>query len=127
MVDRDPVARWTFDRVTLVGDAAHPMYQRGSNGSAQALIDARVLSDLINTTENSVAALAAYEQARLGPTSRIVHTNRTTPPDFINIKVEELTGDRPFDNLDRYISQDELRELSDNYKEIAGFGQQDMA
>jgi 2-polyprenyl-6-methoxyphenol hydroxylase-like FAD-dependent oxidoreductase len=127
MVDRDPIDRWTFGRITLVGDAAHPMYPRGSNGSAQALIDARVLSDLIKTTGNPVAALAAYEQARLGPTSRIVHTNRTTPPDFINIKVEELTGDRPFDNLDRFISQDELRELSDNYKEIAGFGQQDMA
>jgi len=52
--------------------------------------------------------------------------NRTTPPDFINIKVEELTGDRPFDDLDKYIRQDELRALSDDYKKIAGFGQQDV-
>jgi 2-polyprenyl-6-methoxyphenol hydroxylase-like FAD-dependent oxidoreductase len=126
MVDRDPIDRWTFDRITLVGDAAHPMYPRGSNGSAQALIDARVLSDLIKSHDNPIAALAAYEQVRLGPTNRIVRTNRTTPPDFINIKVEELTGDRPFDDLDRYISQDELRALSDNYKRIAGFGPQDV-
>ncbi len=126
MVDRDPVSRWTFGRVTLVGDAAHPMYQRGSNGSAQALIDARVIADLIQTSDNPVGALTAYEQARLGATTRIVRTNRTTPPDFINIKVEELTGDRPFEDLDKYISQSELRALSDNYKQIAGFGQQDM-
>ena len=52
---------------------------------------------------------------------KVVETNRATPPDFINIKVEELVGDKPFDNLDDYISQDELRALSDNYKRIAGF------
>ena len=126
MVDKDPIPRWTFGRVTLLGDAAHPMYPRGSNGAAQALIDARVLSDLLKVTGDSVAALAAYEQARLAPVNKIVHTNRVTPPDFINIKVEELVGDRPFDNLDRYISQDELRALSDNYKRIAGFGRQDV-
>jgi len=126
MVDRDPVKRWTFGRITLVGDAAHPMYQRGSNGSAQALIDARVLSDLIKTSENPMAALLAYEQARLGPTTKIVHTNRATPPDFINIKVEELTGDKPFGDLEKLITQNELRALSDNYKRIAGFAQQDV-
>jgi 2-polyprenyl-6-methoxyphenol hydroxylase-like FAD-dependent oxidoreductase len=126
MVDRDPVSRWVFGRIALVGDAAHPMYQRGSNGSAQALIDARVLSDLLASDEDAPAALRAYEQARLGPTAKIVHTNRSTPPDFINIKVEDLVGDKPFDNLDRYISQQELKALSDNYKSIAGFGHQDM-
>jgi 2-polyprenyl-6-methoxyphenol hydroxylase-like FAD-dependent oxidoreductase len=127
MVDRDPVPRWTFGRVTLVGDAAHPMYPRGSNGSAQALIDARVLGDLLQSNSDPLAALAAYEKARLSTTTRIVHTNRTSPPDYINIKVEELTGDRPFENLDKFIRQDELRALSDNYKRIAGFGQQDVA
>jgi hypothetical protein len=40
---------------------------------------------------------------------RDARTNREHPPDFINIKVEELVGDRPFDNLDDYITQDELR------------------
>ena len=127
MVDRDPVARWTFGRVTLVGDAAHAMYQRGSNGSAQALIDARVLADLFQANRDRVAALKMYEQTRLPVTTKIVHTNRSTPPDFINIKVEELVGDKPFDDLDRYISQGELKALSDNYKHIAGFSQQDVA
>ena len=59
---------------------------------------------------------SAYEARALGPTAKVVRTNRAAPPDFINIKVEELTGDRPFDNLDDYITQDELRALSDEYK-----------
>ncbi len=126
MVDRDPVKQWTFGRVTLAGDAAHAMYQRGSNGCAQALIDARVLADLIKSSDDTGAALHAYESARLSATTKIVFTNRTTPPDFINIKVEELTGDAPFDDLDRYISQSELKALSDNYKRVAGFGRQDV-
>jgi len=45
LVDRDPLPRWTFERVTLMGDAAHPMYPIGSNGSAQAILDARYLTD----------------------------------------------------------------------------------
>ena len=121
MVDRDPVDRWTFGRVTLLGDAAHPMYPRGSNGAAQAVIDARTLADLLARGDDPVAALRAYEAARLGPTAKVVRTNREFPPDFINIKVEELVGDRPFDNLDKYITQDELRALSENYKRVAGF------
>jgi 2-polyprenyl-6-methoxyphenol hydroxylase-like FAD-dependent oxidoreductase len=127
MVDRDPVARWTFGRVTLVGDAAHAMYQRGSNGSAQALIDARVLANILQANTDRVAALTLYERTRLPVTTKIVHTNRRTPPDFINIKVEELVGDKPFDDLDRFISQSELKALSDNYKDVAGFAQQDVA
>lgn len=121
MVDKDPVDQWTFGRVTFLGDAAHPMYPRGSNGSAQALIDARTLADILAKTSDAQAALKEYETQRLAPTSTVVRTNREFPPDFINIKVEDLTGDKPFNNLDDYISQDELRALSDNYKKIAGF------
>jgi len=121
MVDKDPVDRWTFGRVTLAGDAAHPMYPRGSNGSAQALIDVRVLADLIASSNDRVRAFAAYEAERRPATALVVETNRTTPPDAINLKVEELVGDRPFTNLDDYISQDELRAMSDRYKTIAGF------
>jgi 2-polyprenyl-6-methoxyphenol hydroxylase-like FAD-dependent oxidoreductase len=121
MVDKDPVGRWTFGRVTLAGDAAHPMYPRGSNGAAQAAIDARTLADCLVHHSDPRDALLAYEDARRKVTARIVRTNREHPPDVINIKVEELVGDRPFGNLDDYISQGELRVLSDNYKRIAGF------
>lgn len=121
MVDRDPVGRWTFGRVTLLGDAAHPMYPRGSNGSAQAIIDARVLAEQLGSCADPLAALAAYERLRLAPTARIVQTNRTVPPDFIITKVDELSGGRPFRRIDDLISQDELRRMSEDYKRIAGF------
>jgi 2-polyprenyl-6-methoxyphenol hydroxylase-like FAD-dependent oxidoreductase len=120
MVDKDPVDQWTFGRITLAGDAAHPMYPRGSNGAAQALIDVRVLSDLL-AQGDGVAALQQYEKIRSPATASVVRTNRSTPPDYINIKVEELTGDRPFERLEDFISQDELRKISDNYKRVAGF------
>jgi 2-polyprenyl-6-methoxyphenol hydroxylase-like FAD-dependent oxidoreductase len=122
MVDKDPVARWTFGRVTFLGDAAHPMYPRGSNGSAQALIDARTLADLLAAGGDAQAALVAYERQRLAPTAKVVETNRTVPPDFIIMKADELSGGRPFPGtIDDLVSQDELRRISDDYKKVAGF------
>ncbi|MBC8024200.1 MAG: flavin-dependent oxidoreductase [Burkholderiales bacterium] len=121
MVDKDPVERWTFGRVTFMGDAAHPMYPRGSNGAAQALIDARTLADDLAKGGDPREALLAYEKARLEATAKVVRTNRQFPPDYIIMKVDELTGGQPFANIDDVISQAELRELSDNYKRIAGF------
>jgi 5-methylphenazine-1-carboxylate 1-monooxygenase len=127
MVDKDPISQWTFGRVTLGGDAAHPMYPRGSNGAAQAAIDARTLADFLRGSTDPREALKAYEAARAEPAAKVVRTNREQPPDFINIKVEELVGDKPFDDLDKYISQDELRGLSEGYKRIAGFALADVA
>jgi 2-polyprenyl-6-methoxyphenol hydroxylase-like FAD-dependent oxidoreductase len=121
MVDKDPVGQWTFGRVTLMGDAAHPMYPRGSNGAAQAVIDARVLADLLAEGHRPVEALQLYEAARLQQTAQVVELNRRFPPDYINIRVEELTGGRPFRSIDDVISQDELRAISENYKKVAGF------
>jgi 5-methylphenazine-1-carboxylate 1-monooxygenase len=121
MVDKDPIAQWTFGRVTLMGDAAHPMYPRGSNGSAQALIDARTLAAELAQQADPIVALQIYEAKRRDTTSRIVETNRSLPPDFINIKVDELAGDKPFRHIDDVISQQELGAISEHYKKIAGF------
>jgi 5-methylphenazine-1-carboxylate 1-monooxygenase len=125
MVDKDPISQWTFGRVTLMGDAAHPMYPRGSNGSAQALIDARTLAAELTAALKQQAspavALQSYEAKRRDATSRIVETNRSLPPDFINIKVDELAGDKPFRHIDDVISQQELGAISEHYKKIAGF------
>jgi 2-polyprenyl-6-methoxyphenol hydroxylase-like FAD-dependent oxidoreductase len=121
MVDKDPVERWSFGRVTLAGDAAHPMYPRGSNGAAQAVIDARVLAECLARDADPRSAFAAYEAQRLEATAAIVRANRENPPDIINIKVEELVGDKPFVNLDDHITQAELRALSESYKRVAGF------
>ena len=124
MVDKDPVDQWTFGRVTLLGDAAHPMYPRGSNGSAQALIDARTLAvelAAVPAGQDLLPALHRYESVRRPLTAKVVQTNRTTPPDFINIKVDELTQGQPFRHIDDVISQAELRQISEDYKKIAGF------
>lgn len=121
MVDQDPLDRWTFGRVTLLGDAAHPMVPRGSNGAGQAIIDARVLRRSLSTIGDPQAALQAYADQRLPATTQVVRTNRSTPPDVIIREVWERTKDQPFDRIEDVISQAELEAISRRYKEIAGF------
>ena len=121
MVDKNALPFWTQGRVTLMGDAAHPMYPRGSNGSAQALIDARTLADQLAQHADPKEALRAYEVLRLAPTAKVVQTNRNVPPDFIIMKAHELSGGKPFRHIDDLITQDELRQISDHYKTVAGF------
>jgi 2-polyprenyl-6-methoxyphenol hydroxylase-like FAD-dependent oxidoreductase len=122
MVDKDPVPKWTFGRVTFLGDAAHPMYPRGSNGSAQALLDAATLAGLLAEEADPVGALQRYEAVRLPATAKVVHTNRTVPPDFIIMKADELSGHKPFPGtIDDLVSQEELRRISEDYKKVAGF------
>ena len=124
MVDQDPLPRWSFGRATLLGDAAHPMVPRGSNGAGQAILDARALTTALLGHEDPVAALAVYEQQRLEATTRIVLTNRTNPPDAILREVFERTRDRPFASIDDVISREELLALSEGYKKIAGYSKE---
>jgi 5-methylphenazine-1-carboxylate 1-monooxygenase len=121
MVDQDPLPRWSFGRVTLLGDAAHPMVPRGSNGAGQAILDARALTSALLDHGDPVAALAAYEKQRLEATTRIVLTNRSNPPDAILREVFQRTNDQPFGSIDDVISRDELVALSEGYKRIAGY------
>jgi 2-polyprenyl-6-methoxyphenol hydroxylase-like FAD-dependent oxidoreductase len=124
MVDQDPLPRWSFDRITLLGDAAHPMVPRGSNGAGQAILDARALTTALREHADPVAALAAYENQRLEATTRIVLTNRTNPPDAILREVFERTGDQPFKTIEDVISREELVGLSEGYKRIAGYSKE---
>ena len=121
MVDRDPVERWTFGRVALMGDAAHPMYPRGGNGGAQAILDAECLARLLAETDDAPTALAAFERERLDVVNRIVLTNRTQPPDTIIETVERLTGGQPFERIEDVIDPAELAAISDRYKDVARY------
>jgi 2-polyprenyl-6-methoxyphenol hydroxylase-like FAD-dependent oxidoreductase len=121
MVDQDPLDHWTQGRVTLMGDAAHPMVPRGSNGAGQAILDAEFLAARLADHADPRDALAAYEAERLDATSRVVLTNRVAPPDIILKEIVERTGDRPFDDIDQVISRDELAAFQTRYKEVAGY------
>jgi len=121
MVDQDPLPRWSHARLTLLGDAAHPMYPRGANGAAQAILDARVLADALREHSDGAAALSAYEATRLPATSEVVLANRRAPPDRILQEVFRRTGDKPFRNIDDVISREELTTLSESYKRVAGY------
>lgn len=121
MVDQDPLPHWSTGRVTLMGDAAHPMYPRGSNGAGQAILDAECLANLLAEGGDPAAALKAYEDERLEATAKVVLTNRIAPPDIILKEIFERTGDKPFDNIDDVISRDELAAFQTRYRKIAGF------
>lgn len=121
MVDRDPVPTWTFGRVTLMGDAAHPMYPRGSNGAGQAILDARFLTGCFKRRGVTADALIEYDKERCAATAKVVLTNRKNPPDAILREVHERSGGKPFRHINDVISDQELAEISRSYKQIAGF------
>jgi len=121
MVDREPLPYWTQGRVTLLGDAAHPMYPRGSNGAGQAILDARTLAGCLKRERDVPAALKAYEAARLKPAYEVVLANRTSGPDALLHEVHRRTGDRPFAKIEDVISEAEMRAIAENYQRIAGF------
>ena len=127
MVDRDPLPYWTKGLVTLLGDAAHPMYPRGSNGAGQAILDARTLAGCLLRNGNPESALKDYEQKRLKAVNDLVLMNRANPPDAILREVWQRSGDKPFARIEDVISNAELVALSENYKRVAGFERESLA
>ena len=121
MVDQDPLPFWTQERVTLLGDAAHPMMPRGSNGAAQAIIDATTLANCLSMSPDPRAAAKHYEQQRLVATSEVVMANRGMSPDAILNVIEARTGGKLFDRIEDVISLEELVEWQERYKSVAGF------
>jgi 2-polyprenyl-6-methoxyphenol hydroxylase-like FAD-dependent oxidoreductase len=120
LVDRDPLDRWTFGNITLMGDAAHPMYPIGSNGASQAILDARVLTREILAHGETPAALEAYEAERRPATTELVKLNRRNGPEQVMQLVEERAPDG-FDVVTDVLSRQELEDIANNYKKVAGF------
>lgn len=126
MVDRDPLERWSFGRITLLGDAAHPMYPRGSNGAGQSIVDARVLTGQIKKLGATPLALTAYEAVRCPATAKVVLTNRSDPPDAILREVWNRSGGKPFARIEDVMPTTELEGILDRYKKVAGFDRETL-
>ncbi len=125
LVDRDPVDRWSFGRVTLLGDAAHPMYPVGSNGASQAILDAAALTEALTQEADPVAALQLYESRRLEPTSTIVRTNRQHGPEVV-MQLAEERAPHGFTDIESVIPRTELEDIAARYKRIAGFDREKL-
>jgi 2-polyprenyl-6-methoxyphenol hydroxylase-like FAD-dependent oxidoreductase len=120
MVDRDPLRQWSHGRMTLLGDAAHPMYPIGSNGSTQAIRDASAIVDALCETHDVVAALSRYQACRLPATSAIVKSNRELGPEVV-MQIAEARAPEGFANIEDVIPRTELEEVAGRYKRLAGF------
>ncbi|HTO69464.1 MAG TPA: flavin-dependent oxidoreductase [Myxococcota bacterium] len=121
MVDRDPLPRWSFGPVTLLGDAAHPMYPIGSNGASQAVLDARALTGCLRFhARDPERALARYDELRRAATSEIVLANRRQGPEAV-LQLVEDRAPAGFAHIGDVVSDAELASIAESYKRIAGF------
>ncbi|SJZ91465.1 2-polyprenyl-6-methoxyphenol hydroxylase [Enhydrobacter aerosaccus] len=117
MVDRDPLPRWSHGRITLLGDAAHPMYPIGSNGASQAIIDGDVLTQELLVGDDPELALKRYEERRLPPMARIVESNRRKGIDVM-LDIVEQRAPQGFTNLETVLPADELERIVGDYKKL---------
>lgn len=126
MADRDPLPRWTDRRMTLLGDAAHPMYPIGSNGASQAILDAEAMMQALQAssfgrgTLDPTDAFTRYESIRREATAQIVLGNRQGGPDQVMHLAEERAPEG-FKHIHDVIPQAELEAISARYKQLAGF------
>jgi 2-polyprenyl-6-methoxyphenol hydroxylase-like FAD-dependent oxidoreductase len=119
MCDRDPLPYWTRGRVTLLGDAAHPMYPMGSNGAGQAILDAASLGRHLAEHADPGEALLAYQAERLPITSEVVLRNRVGGPEAVSDEVERRAPDG-FERLEDVIDDAELEAVVSGYAQASG-------
>jgi 2-polyprenyl-6-methoxyphenol hydroxylase-like FAD-dependent oxidoreductase len=110
MLDRDPLPRWSFGRVTLLGDAAHPMFPMGMNGGSQSIIDTRVLAWCLVRERDPVAALRRYDQMRRPTVNAVVLGNRDLGPEEIIARAAEHGGALPVGQAEK---------IANRYKKLA--------
>ncbi len=119
LVDRDPVQQWSFDRVTLIGDAAHPMQPTGSQAGSQAIIDARVLTQSLATRRDPIEALAHYDAARRPAMNDITLRNRQFGPEAA-MQIAEERAPNGFARIEDVISREELETITRSFHAAAG-------
>lgn len=118
MMDRDPLDRWSSGRITLLGDAAHPLVPLGSNGGGQAVLDARSLAAQLAERIPVEQALHRYEEERRPYTASIVLGDRRGVVDLMVREVDRRTLGMPFERLSDVISSEELDVLAvPNYQD----------
>lgn len=120
MVDRDPLNQWTHGRVTLLGDAAHPMYPIGSNGASQGILDARTFAHRLATEADWRAALASYEIVRRPATAALIAATRGLGPDLVLERAHERAPDG-FEDIEAVMPFAERQEIAAHFKRVAGF------
>jgi 2-polyprenyl-6-methoxyphenol hydroxylase-like FAD-dependent oxidoreductase len=125
LCDREPLPRWSHGRVTLLGDAAHPMYPVGSNGASQAILDARAIGDCLVRAEHPMHALAEYEAARLPPTAQIVRMNRKGGPEGVIDVVENLAPEG-FKDINDVLGYEQRMAIVRGYASTAGFAKEQV-
>jgi 2-polyprenyl-6-methoxyphenol hydroxylase-like FAD-dependent oxidoreductase len=119
LVDRDPVAALSFGRVTLLGDAAHPMQPIGGQAGSQAILDARALARALIGTGDPAAALARYDAERRPAMNDIILRNRNLGPEAA-MQLAEERAPNGFARVEDVISQDELRVITRSFAAAAG-------
>lgn len=120
LTDRDPLPRWTHGRMTLIGDAAHPMYPIGSNGASQGILDAEKLAAEWVGNKDAQTAFEAYEAERRPATGNIVLLNRQNGPEQVMQIAHERAPDG-FAHIHDVMTQQELEAIAAKYKQTAGF------
>ncbi len=118
--DRDPLPRWTFGRVTLLGDAAHPMYPNGSNGASQAILDAQCLAQYLKGAPSLAVGFGAYDAERRPATAKLVTSNRVGGPEGVIDLIEERAP-QGFDDIDHVASHAEREAIVRGYASMAGY------
>jgi 2-polyprenyl-6-methoxyphenol hydroxylase-like FAD-dependent oxidoreductase len=119
MVDREPLDSWVRGRTVLLGDTAHPTYPVGSNGTSQALLDARTLAYAL-AAFSLEHALEFYQEQRLPATAALQNANRKMGPELVLQMVHERAP-QGYSDIHDVIPEVELEQIAENYKKVAGF------
>ncbi|MDA3624035.1 flavin-dependent oxidoreductase [Saccharopolyspora sp. WRP15-2] len=125
MCDRDPLPAWSHGRVTLLGDAAHPMYPMGSNGAGQAILDATSLGGHLAQCSDPTEALRAYQDDRLPATGEVVLRNRRGGPENVIDEVERRAPNG-FSRIEDVIDVAALEAVVAGYAQASGASQQQV-